>query len=783
MRYLNNQIRNSSSLLEGMNIIKKIISIKSVALFSNNSYAAELKKFNIIYGENGRGKSTFANILRSLSDGEPTYILERKTVNSVTPPEVRLLIEPSKHIAFNNGNWNEILPDLEIFDNYFISNYVYSGNDIGMDHRRNLHQFVIGQDGARNADTVNRCDQILRSLNSLISTKEKEIKQCLQGKNLNVATFVSMSDDPTLSPAIDKEIDEKKKIIDSLKMSGKILESQSLHYLSIPKIPREQLEEILAKGLSGISKDAEAVTHEHVKKNLDKYGESWIQAGFCYIKESMCPFCGESILDNILVNAYKSYFDMSYISFKKDIYDFSTRINNELAEHNLLAIRETYSSNNQRCNFWKDYIQIGLKELDILNIENVWTKTSLLIDTYLKRKGLNPLESIELKSDLLVSLRNYNFIYLNIIQYNAAVKEINTKIDEMKKSIKGTDLEEKINELELLENKKIRLNLEIKKLCDYYKRLLRSKDIIISRKAEAKAFLDSYTSAVFTDYEIDINSHLENCGAGFKIEEVKTTYVGGKASIIYNLSIMGTKVDLSTKSGKSAPCFKNTLSEGDKNTLAFIFFLAKLERDPNISQKIVVFDDPVSSLDSYRRSFTQQQILRLSQSCKQVIILTHDLYLARQIFSNARVEICTLQVKRKGDTSVIERWDIEKDIQSDYFQNFDTIDNYIERGPENSAHQIQAVRCIRPLLEGYLRIRFPKEFGKNEWLGNFLDKMRQATPSEPLYSMHLKYDELEDINNYSKKYHHDQNPGADSEPINDTELKSYAQRAINFIQN
>ena len=221
----------------------------------------------------------------------------------------------------------------------------------------------------------------------------------------------------------------------------------------------------------------------------------------------------------------------------------------------------------------------------------------------------------------------------------------------------------------------------------------------------------------------------------------------------------------------------------DKSTLAFIFFLAKLDREPNISNKIVVFDDPVSSLDAHRRSFTQQQIIRLSQCCKQVIILTHDLYLAHQVFDNARVEIATLQIKRKGDASVIEKWDIETDIRSDYFKNYDVISEYLERGSRDSNHLVQVARCIRPLLEGYLRIKFPKEFSQSEWLGNFVDKIRNAGSGDPLCSMQSKVGELGDINDYSKKYHHDQNPGADSEHINDTELQSYSGRALNLIQS
>jgi hypothetical protein len=42
--------------------------------------------------------------------------------------------------------------------------------------------------------------------------------------------------------------------------------------------------------------------------------------------------------------------------------------------------------------------------------------------------------------------------------------------------------------------------------------------------------------------------------------------------------------------------------------------------------------------------------------------------------------------------------------------------------------------------------------------------------------------EVEEINDYSKKYHHDSNPGkADSEPINDGELQNYVQRTLAIV--
>lgn len=333
-----------------------------------------------------------------------------------------------------------------------------------------------------------------------------------------------------------------------------------------------------------------------------------------------------------------------------------------------------------------------------------------------------------------------------------------------------------------MENKKIRITPKIDELCNRYKKLLKAKSDLTERKAKAKESLDSHSSSVFSDYESDINRYLELCGAGFRIENTKTSYSGRIPSVTYHLSIRDTTVDLSgSKSTNYGPCFRNTLSDGDRSTLAFIFFLARLDRDSNISNKIVVFDDPVSSLDSHRRTFTQQQIVRLSQCCNQVIILTHDIYFAHQVFDNRQIDVNTLRIRRKGDSSVIEKWDIESEPISPYLQNYKVISTFLEDGPRDNAHLYEVVRCIRPLLEGYLRVRFPMEFKPQEWLGDFLKKIRGASCSDPLFSIQQKYSELNNINDYTKKYHHEQNPGADLEPINEGELRSFAELALKWI--
>ena len=54
------------------------------------------------------------------------------------------------------------------------------------------------------------------------------------------------------------------------------------------------------------------------------------------------------------------------------------------------------------------------------------------------------------------------------------------------------------------------------------------------------------------------------------------------------------------------PHFKNTLSDSEKRTLAFAFFLSQLKNDINLEKKIIILDDPFSSFDENRKEKTIQ---------------------------------------------------------------------------------------------------------------------------------------------------------------------------------
>ena len=125
--------------------------------------------------------------------------------------------------------------------------------------------------------------------------------------------------------------------------------------------------------------------------------------------------------------------------------------------------------------------------------------------------------------------------------------------------------------------------------------------------------------------------------------------------------------------------FENTLSAGDRNTLAMVFFVAKLEVDGNLKNKIIVFDDPIASLDTNRVHFLQNAIARLAPKVKAIIIFSHSKPYLRGIY-RACQEINNkvgYELKRSTNNETIFcKWDVKRDLILDFNRWVNRIENF-----------------------------------------------------------------------------------------------------------
>ncbi len=129
-------------------MLRKVLKIEKIGLFCQTpSHRGQLEKVTLVFGENGRGKSTLAALLRSCSTGDVSEMTSRVTIDSPGTPDAELLFEhgPKKVTTkLSAAGWSITNPDIVVFDADFIERNVYSGASVGPDQRQNLLEVALG---------------------------------------------------------------------------------------------------------------------------------------------------------------------------------------------------------------------------------------------------------------------------------------------------------------------------------------------------------------------------------------------------------------------------------------------------------------------------------------------------------------------------------------------------------------------------------------------------------------------------------------------------------------
>lgn len=151
-------------------------------------------------------------------------------------------------------------------------------------------------------------------------------------------------------------------------------------------------------------------------------------------------------------------------------------------------------------------------------------------------------------------------------------------------------------------------------------------------RAVTQQRLKHANEAAADHYHDRVNYYLGRFGVSARITRPKSSMAGNAGSADYSLLIRDEEVARQRGHvAEAVPHFRNTLSSGDKTTLALAFFLAKLDHDGELDKKVVVFDDPLGSHDSHRRGKTVEAVKELTSRCVQLILLSHDEYFLRDV--------------------------------------------------------------------------------------------------------------------------------------------------------
>jgi len=763
-------------------MINKIVHINNVGRFRKCSASGDVtfRKLTLVYAENGRGKTTLCAILRSLQTGQQEFIAERKTLAANGPVAVHIRINNANY-QFATDAWTEMYPEIPIFDSVFVNDNVYSGNYVEHEHKKNLYRVIVGAQGVKLAKEIENLDGQIREVNVNLRAKKEAVSK-------HLPSGVALDDYLQWQPVADLEVQIRKKtdeLNNRKRAAEKSIEIQSKGLfvkVQIPSLPSD-FTAILAKQLTDIVADAETRVRKQIAQHqMGHQGESWLSQGLSYVKGELCPFCGQGVQANDLITAYRSHFSVAYGNLKQEVAQLSQRLNSAVGEMALASAQQAIADNAVLAEIWKQFTAVDLPAISFPDIQQKYATLREQCLSLANKKQNSPTEAVTADDVFNAALGAVDDLRRVVAAYNTAVDTANVRVKEQKTSTStGGDITEIKNELVRLEARKRRFESEVVQACQAYQDAMNAKAGLERRKETARQQLDQHCKDILEAYENSINDYLDQFNSGFRITNTRHLYTGGTPSSHYQIEINSTALDLgNAQTPAGTPCFKTALSSGDRNALSLAFFLAVLKQDANIGKKIVVFDDPFTSLDRFRRTCTQQLIQRLLGSAEQVVVLSHDPLFLKQLFDECPSKSAnakTLQMSKAGDTSVIGEWDVEAEVQGSYLKDFSTLLRFYR---ERKSDPRAVARTIRPFLEGMLRNRFPGHFQRNEWLGEMIAKIR-ATDGNGLRHAKADLQELEAINGYSKKYHHQQNPNADSELINDDELHGYVKRTLRLV--
>lgn len=762
--------------------IDKFQLLRNVGQFDNVS-AAQLAcgKLTLIYAENGRGKTTLATILRSLSTGDAGLIGERQRLGSQHPPHVILSRVNAAPHTFQNGGWTAPLPSVAVFDDAFVAQNVCSGIEIDTAHRQNLHELILGSQGVQLNTTLLQHIASVEQHNRTLRERTDAIPAAIRG-TLTVDAFCALQADPD----VDTKIEEAERQLAAAKSADAIQNQVAFQTLLLPEFDAEALKTLLARDLPTLEAAAVARVQAHFAR-LGHGGETWVSQGMKRIAPAsegeegeICPFCSQDLRGSEMIPHYQAYFSEEYEVLKAAIAAAITGINATHAGDIPAAFERAVRTASQTSEFWARFNQdIPAIDVDTATIARVWNAARNAVLAALKAKQLSPLEPVELPEDAQTAIVEYQAARGGIASLSGRMEAANATIALIKERAAGANVAALTADRDRLVKLKTRHSEPAAGLCAAYLSEKQAKADTETLRDQARAALDQYRQAVFPAYQNAINDYLGRFNAGFRIGAVASVNNRSGSSATYNVVINDTSVALSAANG---PSFRNTLSAGDRNTLALAFFFTSLDRDPALADKIVVIDDPMTSLDEHRSLTTVHEMRKLCGRVCQMIVLSHSKPFLLAVWNDADkgATRAAIRIARLGAGSTLAAWDVTQDAITEHDRRHALVSDYIANG--GPATEREAAQALRPILEAFLRVAFPTYYPPETLLGPFIHLCRQRVGTADQILPQADIDELDALKDYGNRFHHDSNPAWQTAVINDQELTAFCRRTLAFAR-
>lgn len=412
-------------------MINRLHLFRNVGQFDSVDAAAAipLRRLVLIYAENGRGKTTLAAILRSLSTGDPIPIIERRRLAALHPPQIILdCIGGPPHAMFQDGAWNRSLPDVLVFDDIFVDQNVYSGLAVSPDQRQHLHDLILGARGValnrRLQDLVARVEEHNRALRA----KEDAIPVATRGA-MNVDEFCALPE----RADIDAAIQDTERALAAATEQDSIRATQPFDVLRLPEFTVDTVVDILQRNLPDLDATAAAQVQAHLRR-IGEDGEAWAADGMTRIPAPQegfpqpCPFCEQDLVGSRIIAHYRAYFSDAYTDLKQAVADSLENIQALHSGEATAAFERTVRICSERRQYWSRFCDVPEIALDTAQIAASWGTARDAVIAALDAKQRAPLERAGLSVTARASIAAYEAHRQEIIALNQRLQDANIAI-------------------------------------------------------------------------------------------------------------------------------------------------------------------------------------------------------------------------------------------------------------------------------------------------------------------------------------------------------------------
>ena len=660
-------------------MIKKILKIHHKSFNDYDSSEFEFKKINLIYGLNGKGKSTFVQFLREKIDSQDLSIFEASQ---------------TKYKIF-------------IYDELYKRNILYINDD---DKEKSFRSFYAGE---YIKDIIDSKNIILEKINKAMDCqelKEKDNEQENSNKNELKSTIAKKTRE-----ILEKIDGQKYKTPQSYTKSfikDEYFNENVLSNEEFIRLQEQTMDNIpnpigmfsfgkikqLSKGIESLKQylektpENQAIEKFKQDSELENFAKMAIKLKDKYPQEynEKCPLCEQSIMQIRLWENLEKHFNQEYKEFIGKLNEAQSFFQD--AKDELEKFQEWLNKN-----LIKDRIILDENvSIDILRQKYLDLLKNINENMGYVFKALEEKIKAPNKNDILLEIDEKFLEILEQLQSNE-IESIITNHNEKQKNYRKM-IESNIE--------KIKKHLTAERKDDFFK----IQDKIRKNDRYIKG-IKRYIACCENKIK-DLDEKLKQADESFKELNKDLQDWFFKDIRFEKISDSHYKIQRKDCNDEWIDC-KSGLSEGEKTIVSVIYFINFYKSTLNNLQEcpIVLIDDPITSLDYQNKdkivNYIKEKIILNSRG--QIFILSHDKSVLAKFDKdlNGSSKKSIFEIKKSQLASFLEKIDKIK-LEKDLREKYERLKRYIES--PNGYLERDIKELPREILEGLFSLTFGEKY-------------------------------------------------------------------------